>query len=207
MSATDSLPATVTMGDEPGPSDSERSPHLYLANFIEHRTKKNLTIETVETNETLARCDMQTQSPIFSLLPREIRDLIWQFATAQYKDEQHQYKKNEYYYRPGHTARAKTDTNLLLTCRRIWLEANAFPMLQAEQCFWYYREAPDGRNPDWMSSLTTWNRRNLGNLHLYAQMFAIKDLTSEAGQLRNYFLRSTPRPADFQPRMLHVTLR
>lgn len=80
--------------------------------------------------------------------------MIWEFATAPVEDETQKYEANAYYCRPGHRARHKTYTRLLLTCGRAWLEANALPMLQAEHCFWYYREAPDHRDAAWMASLT-----------------------------------------------------
>ena len=98
--------------------------------------------------------------------------------------------------------------SLRLTCRRVWLEANNLPMLQAEHCFWYYRAAPDQRDPNWMAGLTSLNRTNFGQLHLFAQMFAIEPLTNNIGHLRNFFLKSSiPVKGDFQPRMLHITIR
>ena len=132
---------------------------------MEHRSGQEISIEDVETRATFQKCHSQEQSPLFVVLPREIRDLIWASATAPYEDERHRYAENEYYYRPGHTARLRTDTRLLLTCRRVWLEANRFPMLQAEHCFWYYRAAPDARNHHWMGQLTAANRKNFGHLH------------------------------------------
>lgn len=178
-----------------------------LVKDIERQTARRVEIEAVETLSALSKCYTQEQCPLFALFPREIRDLIWELVTAPYEDEKHQYDANRYYYRPGHTAKLKSETNLLLTCRRIWLEANAFPMLQAEQCFWYYREAPDARSPEWMASLSNLNRQNFGHLHLYAQMFAIEPLTSRVGHLRSFFNKSTPVCGDFQPRKLHVTIR
>lgn len=185
---------------------SPQEPHS-LVREIERQISRVVGIEAVECTSALSKCHPQDHSPIFANLPREIRQFIWEYATAPYEDERHPYEKNEYYYRPGHTARIVSDTNLLLTCRRIWLEANALPMLQAEHCFWYYRAAPDARSPEWMAGLTNLNRANFGHLHLFAQMFAIERLTCEAGRLRNYFLRSSPQKADFQPRILHVTIR
>lgn len=80
-------------------------------------------------------------------------------------------------------------------------------MLQAEHCFWFYRAVPDARDPAWMAQLTSLNCENFGHLHLFAQMFAIEHLTSEIGRVRNLFLESAPQEGDFQPRMLHVTIR
>lgn len=161
----------------------------------------------IEHDESLAGCNAQFQSPLFSKLPREIRELIWTFATAPVEDESHRYKANEYYCRPGHLARHKTYTDLLYTCRRVWLEANALPMLQAEHCFWYYRAAPDQRDPAWMAGLTKMNRRNFGHLHLFAQMYTIESLEDGKGRVRDYFLKTPELAGDFQPRMLHVTIR
>lgn len=174
---------------------------------IEKDCGRSIVIETTEHADSLAKCNSQYQSPLFSTLPREIRDLIWTFATAPIEDRGRKYADNEYYCRPGHRAPHKTYTDLLSTCRRVWLEANALPMLQAEHCFWYYREAPDGRSPAWMASLTEANRRNFGHLHLFAQMFAIENLRDDPGELRRFFLETEEREGDFQPRELHVTLR
>ena len=58
-----------------------------------------------------------------------------------------------------------------------------------------------------MAQLTPSNRRNFGELHLFAQMFAIEGLRSTPGRLRGYFLRTPKVRCDFQPRILHVTIR
>jgi hypothetical protein len=174
---------------------------------MEESVQKTIIMAEAENEESLSRCNAQEQSPFFSMLPREIRDLIWAFATAPYEVEEKRYDANEYYCRPGHTAPLKTDFWLLLTCRRVWLEANPLPMLQAEHCFWYYRAAPDARNPEWMASLTRSNRKHFGLLHLFPQMFAIEGLRRSKGRLRGFFLRSPESLDDFQPRVMQVTVR
>jgi len=80
-------------------------------------------------------------------------------------------------------------------------------MLQAEHSFYYHRAAPDARGPEWMGRLTEHNRRNFGHLHMFAQMFAIEGLASTPGNVRRFFLHTPLVPGDFQPRMLHVTIR
>ena len=174
---------------------------------IEELVCRKVAIETVESEASIARCHPQNQCPLFSTLPRELREIIWAFAASSVEDKDNKYSTNEYYYRPGHTARFKTYTDLLLTCRRVWLEAHAYPMLQAEHCFWYYRAAPDARSSEWMAKLTRLNRQNFGHLHLFAQMYAIEGLRSDRGALRNYFLKTPQESGDFQPRLLHVTIR
>ncbi|TKA28223.1 hypothetical protein B0A50_04195 [Salinomyces thailandicus] len=178
---------------------------------IEAQTKQKVGIVTDEA-EAFEKCDAQDASPLFTTLPRELRDLIWAYATAPYEDPNAKFEETAYYYRPGHTARLKTDTALLLTCRRIWLEANAMPMLQSEQSFYYHRAAPDARNPQWMASLTDHNRHNLGHIRLFCQMFAIEKLEAHAGSLRDFCCLDKSAPAlapqaAFRPRMLQVTIR
>lgn len=190
--------------DAPRPSNARNDARLRQ---IERACRRRIAIETEEYHDSLATCHFQTQSPLFASLPREIRDLVWAFVTAPVEEEGERYAENEYYCRPGHRAPHKTHTSLLRTCRRVWLEANALPMLQAEHCFWYYRAAPDARTPEWMASLTATNRRNFGHLHLFAQMFAIERLGPARGELRRFFLETPEAAGDFQPRMLHVTVR
>jgi len=79
------------------------------------------------------------------------------------------------------------------------------PMLQAEQSFYYHREAHDRRDTTWTAGLTPRNRQNLGHLHLFAQMFAIEGLVSAPGRLRKYFLETSPVEGDFQPLCVILT--
>ncbi|KAK4631539.1 hypothetical protein CLAFUW4_02785 [Fulvia fulva] len=103
-------------------------------------------LENKVTNESLAKCNMQSQSPLFGVLPPELRNDIFELATQPYDDERHVYKPNAYFYRPGHHAKQKVDTASMLTCRRVWLEANYLPMRQFEPTFWFKGEE---RRPDW----------------------------------------------------------
>ncbi|KAK4958442.1 hypothetical protein LTR10_004870 [Elasticomyces elasticus] len=184
----------------------EDTTRLNAIDKLEERTCRRIGIQFNE-HEAAGKFNEQSNSLLFSILPPEIRDLIWAFATAPFEDTNAVFEDTEYYYRPGHTARLRTDTALLRTCRRVWLEANAMPMLQAEHSFYLHRAAPDKRDPKWMSKLTEHNRRNFGELHLFVQMCNIEHLTAGTGMLRSMFLRTLPEPGDFQPRVLHVTLR
>ncbi|EMC91570.1 hypothetical protein BAUCODRAFT_45007, partial [Baudoinia panamericana UAMH 10762] len=148
----------------------------------------------------------QAGSSLFNL-PRELRDIVWAYATAPYEDPQAKFEESAYYCRPGHIARLKSDVALLLTCRRIWLEANAMPMLQAEHLYYFYRPAPDERTKWWMAQLSDHNRANFGHLHMYAQMCNIERLTATPGALREFFLSKRLQAGDFQPRVFHVTIR
>lgn len=189
------------------PQPTMESKALSSLERLEQQTSQRISIETDET-EFLGRADPQAQSPFFTVLPRELRDLIYAFATAPYEDREKPYDENAYYSRPDRRAQLKTDTALLRACRRAWLEANAMPMLQAEHSFYFYRAAPDARTSDWMTGLTDKNRQNFGHLHMHAQMYAIERLRATSGSLRSFFLAKKPlTPGDFQPRVLHVTIR
>jgi len=112
---------------------------------IETRTKKSLAIETSPSPENISKCNQQLQSPLFGILPAEIRNDIFSLALLQYEDPTQPYPENDFCYRPGHRARRILSTELLLTCRRIWLEANHWPMEQAVHSFWFDYE----RRPSW----------------------------------------------------------
>lgn len=179
-------------------------PRTKIIDMVERQCDRAVVIDTSETEEVTSKCHSQEQAPIFSL-PREIRDEIWAFATAQFEDADHKYEAKEYYCRPGHRARSKTYSELLLTCRRVWIEAHAMPMLQARAVYWYKRPAPDQRDPEWTARLTNSNRADFGHLHMFTQMCEIERLTKYKGRLRNYMLKTPARAGDFQPRTLHVT--
>ncbi|KAK0311317.1 hypothetical protein LTR01_003312 [Friedmanniomyces endolithicus] len=106
---------------------------------LEGKTCKYIGIAFSE-HEALGKYNDQTSSPLFSVLPRELRDLIWALATAPYEDPNAKFEKTAYYYRPGHTARLRTEVALLLTCRRDnWVKAlldapelRSTPMLKLE---------------------------------------------------------------------------
>jgi hypothetical protein len=119
---------------------------------IETRTKKALTIETNPSPENISKCNQQLQSPLFGILPPEIRNDIFSLALMQYEDLTQTYPENDFSYRPGHRARRIVSTELLLTCRRIWLEANHWPMEQAVHSFWFDHY----RRPRWTHT-GTWN--------------------------------------------------
>ena len=81
-------------------SNSLLGPRSNIVNIIELETDKSISISDIETISTLSKCHPQDQSPVFTLLPREIRDLIWTFATAPFEDEENKYSTEAFYYRP-----------------------------------------------------------------------------------------------------------
>jgi hypothetical protein len=119
--------------------------HTGRIETIERQTARTVSIETRPTPENIARCNGQSQSPLFSKLPPEIRNYIFSLTLLQYEDLSNPYKTHDYWYRPGHRAQRIVSTSLLQTCRLAWLEANHWPMAQATHTFWH----DDYRRPEW----------------------------------------------------------
>ena len=190
-----------------------------LVESIERRTRQCVTIEISLTDESLEKCNPQSESLLFGL-PKELRDMIFEYASTQSPDPNHEYHENEFYCRPGHAARHKTNTSLLLTCRRAWLEAHAMPMQQAEHSFWFQRGPYDAQGDSgwavnlrherdryarFLRCLTPANLRDLTYIHLFMQMFQAQEF-NQTGRLAlffsDYYLR-----LGLRPKVFHVTIR
>ena len=81
----------------------------------------------IMTSNTLENADPQSASPLFNRIPAEIRNEIFEYALTAYDDKTNPYQTGSYYYRPGHRYAHKVDTDLLLTCRRIYAETKDIP--------------------------------------------------------------------------------
>lgn len=191
-----------------------------LVEKIERETKRTVTIEANLNDQTLATCNPQSQSPLYSKLPKELRDYIFELSCTQSPDERHLYDTNSYYYRPGQTARQRTYTALLQTCRRVWLESNALPMRQAEHAFWFQRGPYDRhRDHGWQAnsanerdrykrrfnSLTKRNLANVSHIRFFTQMFLAQELI-QVFRMRHLFPRNWLE-CGFRPKRVTVTFR
>ncbi|KAB5586098.1 hypothetical protein GE09DRAFT_1073321 [Coniochaeta sp. 2T2.1] len=80
----------------------------------------------------------QTSSPLFSLLPAEVRSEIFSLALADYPDPspQKHYRRATCYTRPSYFAPRRTDWALLATCRAVYAEAWHLPFVLREQTHW-----------------------------------------------------------------------
>jgi hypothetical protein len=86
--------------------------------------------------------NLQLSSPLFNgRIPSEIRDHIFEYVLTE--DDQILFQLDSHYSRPDYRARKSLLTNLLLTCRRVYLEAHHLPLINKEHVFWHYRE-PEG---------------------------------------------------------------
>ncbi|KAI5860033.1 hypothetical protein GGS23DRAFT_607225 [Durotheca rogersii] len=71
--------------------------------------------------------DPQCLSPLFSKLPRELRELIWQFALTGYENVDKPFGLEQRFTRPGQAARLRIAVQILLTCRAIYVETYLIP--------------------------------------------------------------------------------
>lgn len=80
----------------------------------------------------------QSASPLFSVLPSEIRNLIFEYAICQTRDPSRRRPTKSNIYRPGHTHRTHLSTELLRTCRLIYYETHAIPLQSATHHIYHF---------------------------------------------------------------------
>ena len=86
----------------------------------------------------------QAQSPLFSVLPGEVRNLIYEFALSDYEDPNDVYSNDTCFKRPGYFARRRTDTDLLRACQRVYQEAWFIPWTSRQHTIYF---TASGRKP------------------------------------------------------------
>lgn len=201
------------LGLQLAPGPSTRSPFTKrtfpsLSDAIEAKTKRTVSIAMSTTSANLAKCNSQSQSRLFSL-PRELRDLIYEFALSPWDNRARPYGTREYYYRPDRVAKHMVLTDLLLSCRRVWLEANTKAIKQWRPAFWCGR-GPGGREEEtFFPNMTDNNLRNVTNIQIHMQMFEIEPMADmETGEaLIAAFFDPSLRRRGFNPRILRITIR
>ncbi|KAJ5679897.1 hypothetical protein N7462_008141 [Penicillium macrosclerotiorum] len=80
--------------------------------------------------------DQQKQSCLFSVLPPEIRYVIFSCALASTLDMTQSFDNQGYSTRPGYEAHHRTWTELLRTCKRVYMEAWFMPFMGSEHAFY-----------------------------------------------------------------------
>jgi hypothetical protein len=148
----------------------------------------------------------QSQSTLFSVLPGEIRNHIWNYALADYQDETQLYDDATCYKRPDYLAPRKTDTVLLRTCKRIYQEAWFLPWTNAEQTF--YLTSSDRRPPrtttpnDMQKTLIAISKTQtmpiIQHVRVFPQLYAL-----ESGQR----LQDILNLKFFYPKVITITIR
>ncbi|ESK95140.1 hypothetical protein Moror_13872 [Moniliophthora roreri MCA 2997] len=141
----------------------------------------------------------QHQSPLYSAVPPEIRNMIFALALLYTYDKSRPFSTDTYYYRPDFLYRDRIDTSLLLTCRQVYLETWSLPLSRNDHVFWCYRGPHDASPFRFFSSLNDEQRALVERIHIFAQLYWFEDQHSE-------FSRTCRHPA-FTLRSIHITIR
>lgn len=109
----------------------------------------------------------QTQSPLFAILPSEVRNQIFEYVVCQTFDYSCPVSRTSHLHRPGHEYRSHTDTALLRTCRLVYYETRSIPLQSATH---HLYEAPnESFNPfNWdhyLFHISSQSGKNLHHLH------------------------------------------
>ena len=127
----------------------------------------------------------QNQSPLFARLPSEIRLSIWVYALSAQDNPQKPYPPNRFFYRPGYHFHPLIDTDLLLTCKRVYHEARLFPVALNEHVFWLFRgptrSIGNGNTTDcngWFSTLHDEQKDAVQSVHFFVQQYALESIGS-----------------------------
>jgi hypothetical protein len=117
---------------------------------------------------TPGNSDPQTQSPLLTVLPSEIRNSIFEYAVCQTINCSRPVSNTSHTHRPGHEYDAHIDTALLRTCRLIYYETRTLPLRSATHHL--YEEPSESFNPlDWdhyLFHLSSQSGQTLHHLHV-----------------------------------------
>lgn len=157
------------------------------------------------------RCDDQHSSPLFSVLPGEVRDIVYVYAFSDYEDLTKSYDVETCYRRPEYMGPRKTETALLRTCQAIYGEAWFLPWTQAQHTFFLTagtRKPNKTTEPRQLARTLRLieklhpdipaRRKEVSSVQIFAQLYVL-----EPGQSLNRVLQ-VPH---FSPRAITITLR
>lgn len=150
----------------------------------------------------------QHQSPLFRMLPGEVRSQIFALALTDYPDPapEKQYAAEACYTRPSYFSPRRTDTQLLRTCRAVYRESWHMPFTLKEQLHWVAdpHRAPPGSSRHRLrrclrqiAELQSEDEAVIARLRVFAQMYKLEE-GGLASLLRTPFLR---------PRAMTLTIR
>jgi len=79
----------------------------------------------------------QLQSPLFGVLPAELRNEIFALTLMPHEDKEATYPKDSYWFRPGFSAPRKSSCALLRTCKAAYVEGQKVFLRDLEWAFWF----------------------------------------------------------------------
>ncbi|KAG7441502.1 uncharacterized protein BT62DRAFT_937016 [Guyanagaster necrorhizus] len=143
-------------------------------------------------------CNPQTASPLFSTIPPEIRNIIFQLALCSYPDESRAYPGNAYCFRPGYEYYQRIDTDLLLTCHRVYNETRLLPVIGNEHVFWCHRGPPgsSARPAVYFGKMTKEQQDVIDCVHFFTQLYWLEGTFPAACSI-----------AEMRPRKVKITIR
>ncbi|RPA88271.1 hypothetical protein BJ508DRAFT_410132 [Ascobolus immersus RN42] len=160
----------------------------------------------IRDTETATYIDPQRTSPLFSMLPPEIRLEIYKYAFCEEPDlsnPENIYSPTDYYFRPDLVAPLTIYVDLLCVCRRVFHEAK--PILDKQTDITYnVWLGTDNRSPPWYDGPYDSERYHDGetipkrlahatHAHIFAQLYALN-------------ARAITHLATLSSRLRHVTI-
>lgn len=150
--------------------------------------------------------DEQRQCQLFTVIPPEIRSEIFARVLASAPDTTQPIGQDEYCTRPGYETRHRTWTQLLRTCKRIYMEAWFMPFSCSEHAFYMAREERSPRRKmsvkKMQECLDLIHRRHGevhgGHIRLFSQLFLLENSRDFMGL---FAMRH------FHPKTVTITLR
>ena len=149
----------------------------------------------------------QASSPLFSILPPEVRNHIFYLTLLEYDDDTAPVPFGSYGYRPGHEYRKKHSLDLLATCKRAYLEGYLIPVVTTTHATWNTWDTRAPLNRPLVAhrrfqAMTIEQRAAVETVQLYAQQFAL-----EARGWENKIITRDQRTHGVLPTRLVITVR
>ncbi|KAI0835616.1 hypothetical protein F5Y06DRAFT_123236 [Hypoxylon sp. FL0890] len=147
--------------------------------------KTPLAIELLKRPDSI---NPQALCPIFTKLPRELREQIWDQALTFYEDLDNLYIINDRVARPGQAAPLRVAVNLFLTCRFIYIETFLKPFLVNPIAVFDgdTRDIPQANpltratwDPLTCSKLKLWQFANISSVEMTVQQYMLEGGTLE----------------------------
>jgi hypothetical protein len=119
---------------------AKRQLKLLRLSFPTYSKKKESALSMAPSPPQISGgANRQTESPLFSTIPAEIRQKIYTFTLRSFDDPSKPFNPEHHHYRPGHEYRQTHDLRLLQTCKRIYHEARLLPVSLNEVVIYLYR--------------------------------------------------------------------
>ncbi|KAH7393779.1 hypothetical protein DE146DRAFT_737499 [Phaeosphaeria sp. MPI-PUGE-AT-0046c] len=144
----------------------------------------------------------QSQSPLFGVLPGEIRNEIFALALMPYEDDAATYPQDSYWFRPGFSAPSKSRSELLRTCKAAYAEGQKVFLRDLEWAFWFnrgpYQRTGNGCCMRFFNALSPQAAEALQKVRFFTQLYWLEN---------GHGMRQMFRMPTFRPASLTITIR